>query len=107
MPDLLQNILNQIKCCISVHEHISIQPVLLKCGGNACKNCIYNLKYDLIECYCCYEKHEKKDLLNSPSNKIVETIIYSSLNELFRYVEIKIEDASIALKSKFYAGDNF
>ena len=63
MPALLQNLLNQIKCCISIHEHISIQPFLLKCGGNACKECIKNLTSDLIECYCCFEKNERKDLL--------------------------------------------
>ena len=34
------NILKQIKCCLYDDGHIVNEPVVLKCGANACKKCV-------------------------------------------------------------------
>ncbi len=61
-------LLNQIKCCLSTDGHIVIEPVVLKCGGNACRECA-NPNTFSIDCFSCSHKHEKTELLNAPVNK--------------------------------------
>ncbi len=34
------DILRELKCCLNSDGHIVCKPVLLKCSGNACKNCV-------------------------------------------------------------------
>jgi hypothetical protein len=84
-------LLQQMKCCLSGDGHIVNEPILLKCGANACKKCANDITNVLFQCYGCYYKHPKKDLLNAANNKIVETLINSSLNDLFQYLEANIE----------------
>jgi hypothetical protein len=40
MQKISETLLNQIKCCSPTDGHITIEPILLKCGGNICKQCI-------------------------------------------------------------------
>ena len=65
LPDY---ILKQIKCCLSADDnHIQIDPVLLKCGGNACKECVTGS----IKCLNCNETHLKGDFIE---NKLAESL---------------------------------
>jgi hypothetical protein len=40
MQKISETLLNQIKCCSPTDGHITIEPILLKCGGNICKQCL-------------------------------------------------------------------
>ena len=40
--------LNHLNCCLHDGDHFCIQPVLLKCRANACKQCILELKEEKI-----------------------------------------------------------
>ena len=90
MP-LNSEILNKLKCCLNSDGHIAIEPVLLKCKGNACRNCIDN--FDEIKGKCNYGncKHKKNEALNAPVNEIVQLLIKQNLEELFDYLEPKIQ----------------
>ena len=91
-------ILNQLKCCLNDDEHIVIEPILFKCGGNACKECVKN-SYDAeIKCYCCNGKHLKDDLLDSPFNKIADSLVQINLKDLFEYLEMKMKSTVNSLK---------
>ena len=80
-----------MKCCLNTDGHFAIEPILATCGGNACKNCIINFKEETIPCYCCNQKHEKKDLTNSPINNLAEVNMKYFLNDLFHDVVCKLE----------------
>jgi hypothetical protein len=95
-------ILDQLKCCLSNDGHIIIQPVLLKCGGNACQECFQNSDKLEIKCYCCNKNHLKKDLLDSPFNKIADLLVQTSLKDLFEYLEINMKSTIDSLKGFFY-----
>ena len=84
MP-LHEDILNQLKCCAFNDGHIAIEPVLVKCGANACKECIKTAS--VINCYNCNDTHETKDLINSPINKLSESMVKIYLNDLFDYAK--------------------
>ena len=58
--------LNQMKCCAFDDGHIAIEPVLVKCGANACRECIKSTKGEVIKCFNCNGTHETKDSINSP-----------------------------------------
>jgi hypothetical protein len=88
-------ILDQIKCCLSNDGHIVHEPILLNCGANCCKNCIRQSRNYMIPCFGCNGHHEKiLTLLNAPINKIVETIIHSSLDDLIEHLDVKIQNAT-------------
>ena len=71
-----------MKCCLDKDGHISIESVVLNCGGSACKECIYNSgNNEMFDCNCCNKKHKKKDLLNAPVSKLADTMIHSYLND--------------------------
>jgi hypothetical protein len=84
------DILKELKCCLNSDGHIVCKPVLLKCGGNACKNCVNS--FDEIKNNCCYcnSKHSRIDLNNSPDNKIAQLLKEKYLEELFDILESKI-----------------
>ena len=63
---LPEYVLSQIKCCLSQDQHILEEPVLLKCGGNACKECIQNYRF---ECQKCSMKHNKNDFVECKSTR--------------------------------------
>ena len=88
LPEL---ILKQMKCCVNDDGHIVIEPFLLTCGGNACKDCVDKSHEEMIFCFFCNEKHEKKNILNSPKNLIVETMVKSFSTDLFQDLNQKLE----------------
>ena len=77
--------LNQIKCCAFNDGHIAIEPVLVKCGANVCKECIKTT--EVINCYNCNGTHEKKDSINSPINNLSESMVQYYLKDLFEYTK--------------------
>ena len=95
-------VLNQIKCCLSNDGHIIIDPVILRCKGNACKECVVDSKEEVISCYSCNRVHDKKDLLNSAEITRTETLVQSLIGELFEYTEKRIKKINENLNSKFY-----
>ena len=68
-------LLNQIKCCLSNDGHILIEPVVLKCTGSACKECISDSEEEVIYCYACNGKHQKNDLLNATVNTVAKILV--------------------------------
>ena len=60
MP-LSKELIKQIKCCLNNEndEHIVIEPIVLTCGFNSCKECINDSKDKMIHCYACNGEHEK------------------------------------------------
>ena len=94
-----KDLLKEIECCLSNDGHIVSEPVLFVCGGNACKNCVNNLKENSNKCYSCDRNHDKKDLTNAPFNKLAETIIKMNLNDLFEIIDEKLRITVESLKS--------
>ena len=79
MP-IQENILNQMICCLNTDGHIVCEPILLKCGANACKQCVVESTNSSMKCFNCNENHEKNDVSNAPINKMVEYVIQLNLN---------------------------
>ena len=98
MP-LKEAFLNQMKCCALNDGHIAIEPVLVKCGANVCKECIKTAKEEVINCYSCNGTHETKDSINSPINKLSELMIQDHLNDLIKYVKGSIKTIGSKLLS--------
>ena len=86
-----ENLLKQIKCCLNKNDkHTLVDPVLLKCGGNACKECVTGS----IKCLNCNETHLKGDFIE---NKLAESLIRSFMKD--QYVSL---DEEIDLLKGFY-----
>jgi hypothetical protein len=100
MHKIPETLLNQMKCCSSTDGHITIEPVLLRCGGNICKQCIIESDKRFINCFECHGKHKRKHVLESPNNKIVETMVHSFLNDLFQYVDSIFKETTDGLKER-------
>lgn len=98
MP-LENDLINELKCCLSNDGHICIDPVVLKCSGSACNQCISESKSETIECFCCQDKHEKKECLEAPRNKIADKLINSHLNDFLEYTAEKMRQAKESLTS--------
>jgi hypothetical protein len=86
-----EDVLNQIKCCLNEDGHIVHEPVLLKCGYNACKRCCSDPVVSTVECLRCHAIHDKNELLNSNNNKAIESIIKLFLNDRFQDLNLKQE----------------
>ena len=97
MP-LSKQVLNELECCLHDDGHIVIDPVLLKCGGNACNSCINNIQSTVVDCKSCKETHEKKYLLECTSNRLASTLVKDYLSDLFQYVDKKVEYLTQSLK---------
>lgn len=93
-----RTLLNQIKCCSSNDGHIVIEPVLLKCGANVCQQCVEKSNKTTFKCYSCNSMHRMKDLLGSPKNTIVETMVQTFLNDLFQHIEAIYRETWNSLK---------
>jgi hypothetical protein len=93
-----ENILKQIKCCLYDDGHIVNDPVVLKCGANACKKCVSDSIDGKIKCYFCNGQHEKNDLMNAPNNKMVESVITLFLDDLFQDLNKKLESTLVLFK---------
>ena len=92
-------ILNQMKCCAFNDGHIAIDPVLVKCGVNACKECITSAKGEVIKCYNCIGTHEAKDSINSPINKLSVSMVQHYLNDLFEHAKENMKTICSKLSS--------
>jgi hypothetical protein len=91
---LQEELLKKIKCCFHKDGHIAIDPIIvLPCQSSACKKCIVDSKGENLNCINCNQKHEKTSLLNAPLNQLAETVIKCSLNDLFEYIDLKIENS--------------
>ena len=88
-------ILNQMKCGLSNDGHIVTEPILLKCGANACKICIN--QNEIFKCFSC---NEKKDYLNSTIDKMVVHVFDLFLNDLCQDLHKKFEITFSLLKGK-------
>jgi hypothetical protein len=86
-----EDVLKQIKCCLNEDGHIVHEPVLLKCGYNACKKCCSDLVVSTVKCFSCHNSHDKNELLNAPYNKAIDLIIKKNLNDLFQDLNLKQE----------------
>jgi|LakMenEpi03Aug12_release.lakeMendotaPanAssembly.Ray.scaffolds.fasta_scaffold2223640_1 hypothetical protein len=65
IPD---SILNHIKCCLNDDGHIVHEPILLKCGANGCKKCVFGSTDLRFKCFSCDGYHVKSDFLEAPIN---------------------------------------
>jgi hypothetical protein len=100
---LPRNVLNQIRCFLSDDGHIVHEPILLKCGLNACKKCIDNSAVATIDCFGCNGTHAKNELINAPIVKCVESFIQSVLPNLFQDLDAKFKSTCDLLKGlNFY-----
>ncbi len=98
-----EKILKSLKCCLSGDEsHIFHEPILLKCGGNACKKCVIDSTDLKIKCFGCNSEHAKKDLLDKPINKALESVIQFFLNDLFIDLNMKLESITGILKGDLF-----
>jgi hypothetical protein len=93
-----ENILNQMICCLNTDGHIVNEPILLKCGANACKKCVIESTNSAMKCFNCNENHEKNDITNAPINKMVEYVIQLNLNDLFQNLKARLEFTTSTLK---------
>ena len=96
-----QEILSQIRCCLNDDGHIVHEPILLKCGANACKKCVNETAEKFVKCFSCEDRHEKSDVLNVQVNHKAESIIISSLGMLFHDLALKVESVSALIKGNF------
>ena len=85
-----ETILTQMKCCLTQDYHVAIEPILLKCGANACKDCINSSTDEALICFSCHEKHEKKCFQDAPVNKMAESVVQFFLKDLFKDLDEKI-----------------
>ncbi len=86
-----EDVLNQIKCCLNEDGHIVHEPVVLKCGYNACKKCCSDPVVSNVKCLRCHAIHDKNELLNAPNNKLADSIIQTYLNDLYQDLNLKVE----------------
>ena len=89
-------VLKQIKCCLNENEnHVLVDPVLLKCGGNACKECVT----DYIKCLNCNQTHLKGDFIE---NKSTESLIRFFMNDLSANVDEEIRSMRAFLNGFYF-----
>lgn len=95
-----ENILNQMICCLNTDGHIVHEPILLKCGANACKKCVSDAQNSTMKCFNCNESHEKSDAVSSPINKMVEYVVQLNLKDLLQNLKARLEYTVSTLKGK-------
>ena len=95
MP-ITEDILKELKCCLASDFHYVIEPVLMECGANACKECVTQAITEKIQCYSCYSEHEKNFKLTV--NKLAERVINSLSNEIIKDVNQKLASLEDSLK---------
>ena len=102
-----ENILSDLKCCIKSDYHYAYEPILLKCGSNACKNCITEASNAKVKCYGCGDNHDIKDYLDSKINKIAKTISITFLNDLIQNLNSRLSKLESFLKGNTICNVNF
>jgi hypothetical protein len=93
-----ENILKELKCCLKKDSHFAYEPVVLKCGSNACKNCIIEAKDDKLRCFSCGDDHKKSEYLDFKINKVAKSVIKSFLNDLIQDLNAKLAATEQFLK---------
>ena len=93
-----ETLLKQMRCCLYDDEHIVHEPIVLKCGLNACKKCVDNSAISTLKCFGCNGTHEKNDLINAPISKFKESFIKSFLPNLFQDLNAKLKSICDLLK---------
>ena len=83
--------LKEIQCCLSYDEHFAIEPVTLKCGCSACKQCIKESKYGVVKCCICKIVYSKEESVGLEKNKLIEFTIKENTSNLFELLKVKIE----------------
>jgi hypothetical protein len=89
-------IIKNMKCCLENDDHVVQEAIMIRCGGNACKNCIYNSNKSTIKCFYCNEYHQKTELLKMPSNYIFQKLIE---NKYFKNLAVDFKRELIQLIS--------
>ena len=102
MSSIKEDVTRQIKCGLSSidDEHFVIEPMLLSCGDNACKNCIENLNEMQKECNHCKKIHKKDDLKKAVPNNAVKLLMKSYLKELNDELDVKVKLAIDSIEGK-------
>ena len=93
VPDF---VLKQIECCLSGEDdnHFLIDPVILKCGGNACKVCVSGSS----KCLHCNKTHLKNDYIECKS---AESLIRFFVKDLFANLDDELRSTKDSLNG-FY-----
>ena len=104
MP-LEETFLAELKCCLHDDGHIVIKPLQLKCGGNACQRCVNDMKRISTKCFECNKEHTKNDLISSAPNKIAQKLIETSVEDIFKYLQKKLQ--SLKSINKFIVNFDF
>ena len=88
-------IFKQVECCMSADDnHFLIEPVLLKCGGNACKVCVSGS----TKCLHCNSVHSNNDYIEC---KTAESLIRFFMTDLSASLDEEIRLIKELLKG-FY-----
>lgn len=90
-------VLNEIKCCLHEDQHILLEPVLLKCGGNACKGCIDDHTKSSFKCFKCNLTHDKIDFIE---NKSIESLIRFVMKDLSKNLDHEIKSMKSLLSEE-------
>jgi hypothetical protein len=93
-----EDMLKQMRCCLSDDGHIVQEPIVLKCGLTACKICVDDSVTAILYCFGCNGTHEKKDFIDAPIIKFIESFIKSSLPDLFQDLNNKLKSTCDLLK---------
>jgi hypothetical protein len=96
-----KELLKKIKCCLNDDGHFVIEPVVLKCGANACKKCVIESNITTINCFGCNKTHEKNDSFKTADNKTDDSFIHSFRRDLFEDLKNKLKSTAELLKSLF------
>jgi hypothetical protein len=87
----MDELYQQIKCCVSDDEHFIDEPILIACGHNACRKCIENLNEIQTSCRFCKTIHNKEDMMKmqivNPSASLLLITNLKNINE-----DLKLED---------------
>ena len=97
LPDY---VLNEITCCLNDDQHILLEPVLLKCGGNACKECINDPNRSSVKCLKCHSIHLRNDFTDC---KVAESLIRYVLKDLSKNLDNEIQSMKDLLKGLLYS----
>ena len=102
MSSIREEISRQVKCGLSSSDddHFIIEPMLLPCGDNACKNCINDLTEKRKKCNHCKTTHKKDDLKKAVPNIAVKLLMKSYLKELNDELDVKVKFAIDSMEGK-------
>jgi hypothetical protein len=88
-----------IKCCLNNDDHIVYEPIMVKCGGNACKKCVNDATMSNLKCFYCNENHLKAEMLKMPPNQMIQKIIENKyLKDLVQTLKLKLIETAKELE---------